>query len=56
MFRLLLALSLGVLAVTLGAIWPDSRHMGWMDITGAAALLLAMIGVALWTFSAWVGD
>lgn len=56
MFRLLLPLSLGVLAVTLGTIWPDSRHMGWMDITGSAALLLAMIGVALWTFSAWVGD
>jgi hypothetical protein len=55
-FRLLLPLSLGVLASTLGAIWPDSRHMGWLDITGSAALLLAMIGVALWTFSAWAGD
>jgi hypothetical protein len=56
MFRLLLPLSLGLLAATLGAIWPDSRHFGWMDVAGSAALLFAMVGVALWTFSVWAGD
>jgi hypothetical protein len=56
MFRLLLPLSLGLLGATLGAIWPDGQHTGWMDIAGPAALLCAMIGVALWTFSAWLSD
>ena len=56
MLRLLLPLSLGLLAATLGAIWPDSKHLGWMDITGSGALILAMVGVAFWTFSVWVSD
>jgi hypothetical protein len=56
MLRLLLPLSLGLLAATLGAIWPDSKHMGWMDVAGSASLVLAMVGVGLWTFSVWVGD
>lgn len=56
MFRLLLPLSLGVLAATLGAIWPDNRPLSWMDLAGAASLMIAMVGVALWTFSAWVSD
>lgn len=55
-FRLLLPLSLGLLGATLGAIWPDGAHDGWMDIAGPAALACAMIGVAFWTFSAWLGD
>ena len=56
MFRVLLRLSLGLLGATLGAIWPDSGHNGWMDIAGTVALVCAMIGVALWTFSAWLND
>jgi hypothetical protein len=56
MVRLLLPLSLGLLGATLGAVWPDSRHHGWMDFAGSGALLLAMIGVAFWTLSAWVED
>jgi len=56
MFRVLLALSLGLLGATLGAIWPDSAHNGWMDIAGSGALVCAMIGVAFWTFSAWLSD
>jgi hypothetical protein len=56
MVPLLLPFSLGLLAATLGAVWPDSRHHGWMDFAGSAALLLAMIGVALWTFSVWIDD
>ena len=56
MFRVLLPLSLGLLGATLGAIWPDSAHTGWMDIAGPVALVCAMIGVALWTFSAWLSD
>jgi len=56
MFRVLLPLSLGLLGATLGAIWPDSAHSGWMDIAGSAALVCAMIGVALLTFSAWMSD
>jgi len=53
MFRLLLPLSLGLLGATLEAIWPDNLHNGWMDIAGPVALVCAMVGVALWTFSAW---
>ena len=56
MFRLLLPMSLGLLGATLGAIWPDSAHDGSMDIAGSAALMCAMVGVALWTFSAWLSD
>jgi hypothetical protein len=56
MFRVLLPLSLGLLGATLGAIWPDPRHFGWMDIAGSASLVLAMVGVALWTFSVWISD
>jgi hypothetical protein len=56
MFRLLLPLTLGLLAATLGAVWPDPRQSGWMDVAGSAALMLAMVGVALWTFSAWISD
>ena len=56
MLRLLLPLSLGLIAATLGAIWPDGKHIGWMDIAGSGSLMLAMVGVAFWTFSAWVSD
>jgi len=56
MFRVLLPLSLVLLGATLGAIWPDSAHNGWMDIAGPVALVCAMIGVALWTFSVWLSD
>jgi hypothetical protein len=56
MFRLLLPLTLGVLAATLGAIWPDNRPPGWMDLASAAALVLAMVGVGLWAFSAWISE
>ena len=45
-----------VVAATLGAIWPDSAHNGWMDIAGPVALVCAMIGVSLWTFSVWLSD
>lgn len=56
MFRVLLPLSLGLLGATLGAVWPDSAHSGWIDIAGSMALVCAMIGVAFWTFSAWLSD
>ncbi|HEY4166996.1 MAG TPA: hypothetical protein VGM96_09470 [Reyranella sp.] len=56
MFRVLLPLSLGLLGATLGAIWPDSTHHGWMDFAGTAALVCAMVGVAFWTFSVWLSD
>ena len=56
MLRLLLPLSLGLLGATLSAIWPDGKHIGWMDVAGSGSLMLAMAGVALWTFSVWVSD
>jgi hypothetical protein len=55
MFRGLLPLSLGLLGATLGAIWPGA-HSGWTDVAGSVALVCGMIGVAFWTFSAWVSD
>ena len=55
--RLLLLVSLCILAVILKAIWPDFRSFQWIDLAGVAALGVATVGIGVWTFSEWLpGD
>jgi hypothetical protein len=47
---------LAILAITVTAIWPDTRGFGWLDIAGVATLGLAIAGIAITAVTAWLTD
>jgi len=55
MLRLFLAVSLGLLGITISTIWPGAAA-GWMDVVGVATLSIAMLGVGAWSLGAWLND
>ena len=54
--RVLLLISLCILAVTLNVIWPDFRAFRWMDLASVVTLGVGTLGVGAWTFGAWLSD
>jgi hypothetical protein len=55
-YRLLLVVSLAILAITISAIWPGARGFGWMELAGVATLGLASVGTAISAVTAWRDD